>query len=756
MASKQAWFAFVTGRGLQATAVAGMGAVVVGAALILAFPLHGGRGNPSTPTLVGVSATEAASTEGSGPAASPSPPADLEVARQALREGRFEDAVAAYTAMAASVKDPEVRVECLLGAAVARFEAGDRAGSIAALRDANAIAPSGSLAGRQAAYLLGVRLNEDGLFGEAVAVLRPHFGLDDALAPYVAAAYARAAAGSGDTSAAASAWEAALVLGADDDVLRAEVYEQRADAATAAGDSATAERWLLALANLRGDAPTRYRVALLAQSLGDEATFAAQLRSIVAGAANSDEAVLAIGDLRKAGYSVDAGQEGLVYYRHGAYAEARRVLGEAVREPAIRPADLAFRYYYLAAANEDSGNTATAVEQYDIAASQDPESPYTHRAKYWAARVTETRGDARSAAARYLALAVDGPSGEFSAEARFRAGYCLLRAGDAAGAAAAWDSPGVVQDSRVLYWLGRARQELGDAAGAAVAFQAAFSIGPMDFYGIEAGRELGQEGPLEVGYRPLPAVGPPDWGAIAAWLGIAPGSTAGAASPTAAGDLIAVGLRAQARAVFLAEAEGVSQATLLNLTREAYEDGLPDVVVILAESLRPHAGVSAGTAPRSFESLLYPADYVLLLDSEAEQSGIDPLFLAALIRQESLWDPSAESRAGALGLTQVIPPTGEGIARALGMPFEVPDLLRPAVSIRFGAYYLGGELRRFGTPFAALAAYNSGPGSIARWTAGAGSGRAADFVEAIDIDETKHYVEQVLEHYAHYRRAYGG
>ena len=87
------------------------------------------------------------------------------------------------------------------------------------------------------------------------------------------------------------------------------------------------------------------------------------------------------------------------------------------------------------------------------------------------------------------------------------------------------------------------------------------------------------------------------------------------------------------------------------------------------------------------------------------------------------------------------------------MAFEVGDLVRPAVSVRFGAYYLGTQLRRFGDPLAALAAYNAGPGNARRWQEG-GSGSGADFVEGVDIGETQHYVVAVMEHYAHYRRAY--
>ena len=98
---------------------------------------------------------------------------------------------------------------------------------------------------------------------------------------------------------------------------------------------------------------------------------------------------------------------------------------------------------------------------------------------------------------------------------------------------------------------------------------------------------------------------------------------------------------------------------------------------------------SIRTAPPAVQRLSYPLAYADLLSVEAGARSLDPLLLAALIRQESLFEPAAESYAGARGLGQVMPATGEGIARSLNMAdFVLDDLYRPWVSVRFGAYYL--------------------------------------------------------------------
>ena len=135
---------------------------------------------------------------------------------------------------------------------------------------------------------------------------------------------------------------------------------------------------------------------------------------------------------------------------------------------------------------------------------------------------------------------------------------------------------------------------------------------------------------------------------------------------------------------------------------------------------------------------------------------MSPLLMLALIRQESYFDASAVSFAGALGLMQVIPATGRDIAVGLGVKdFKDSDLLKPEVSTRFGAHYLAGQLEGFGGNIgAALAAYNGGPGNAARWTETAGSDVDL-LVETIDFEETRLYLELVLANYAYYRYAYG-
>lgn len=730
------------------------------AALALAACSASPRSDPTPPpSLEPSSSPAAAATATPTPGATPDArPPELAAADRALAEGRFEDAAREFEGVAASASDPELRARALLGEGIARNEAGDHHSAIDALQRSRKAAPEGSVVQRRAAYLLGLRLGEAGEHASAATVLQPFAAAtnSDALQPYLVAEHARAARRAGDTAAAVAGWAALLAMQSPPASLVEMAYQERAEMAKAAGDPARALEWLTKLAAVTANPAVRYEIAGIARELGDSVTFAAQLRAIVTSTPGAKEAVLAIADLREAGYEVDRGQAGLVFYRRGAYAEARAELLKAIEEPGLTPLETAFRRYYLGASYEDAGQPERAVPHYDAAAAAAPASVYAHKAKYWAARSVEAAGDHAGAAARYSALLAEGPAGEFDAEAAFRAGYELYRSGDHAGAIGAWDPTGEAGGARTLYWKGRALVARGEEIAARAVFERAANLEPWTFYGTEAARELGRAGPVDVTYRSPVQVRDPDWDALRRWLrvqGIAETAPVGTAEDAI--ELMSMGLRSQATATLLASADGAGPWALLELARQAHLLGLGDACARLATRLRAATRADEDDGPPDLLRLAYPISYVELLNEQASSGGLDPLFVAAMIRQESFWDPNAGSRAGALGLTQVIPPTGEGIASALGRTeFKAEDLFRPATSIEFGVYYLAGQVRRFGDPYAALAAYNAGPGNAIRWTGAAAGARPADFVEAIDIPETHDYVERVMDHYAHYTWAY--
>ena len=125
------------------------------------------------------------------------------------------------------------------------------------------------------------------------------------------------------------------------------------------------------------------------------------------------------------------------------------------------------------------------------------------------------------------------------------------------------------------------------------------------------------------------------------------------------------------------------------------------------------------------------------------------------MRQESLIEHSAESIAGARGLMQVMPATGEYIAERSDFGAIHPDQLwLPFISVKFGAWYINQQLQLFdGNQFAALAAYNAGPGNVLEWVKV--SGDLDVFVESIPYRESRTYIRTIYVNLAAYRSLYG-
>lgn len=129
-----------------------------------------------------------------------------------------------------------------------------------------------------------------------------------------------------------------------------------------------------------------------------------------------------------------------------------------------------------------------------------------------------------------------------------------------------------------------------------------------------------------------------------------------------------------------------------------------------------------------------------------------------IIRQESLFDVGAVSRAGALGLMQLLPGTAKQQARILGVKFSQPDLtVDGSYNVQLGRGYLQGLIDRYdGFYPMAIAAYNAGPGRVDRWIREFGDPRHAevdviDWIEMIPFSETRNYVQRVLEGLTMYR-----
>jgi soluble lytic murein transglycosylase len=176
-----------------------------------------------------------------------------------------------------------------------------------------------------------------------------------------------------------------------------------------------------------------------------------------------------------------------------------------------------------------------------------------------------------------------------------------------------------------------------------------------------------------------------------------------------------------------------------------------------------HSGISffalpTDRVPREYWKLMFPQPYWDQIVANSQKNGLDPYFVASLIRQESEFNAGAVSPAHAYGLMQLIASTGKGAARKEGLKgFQTAQLLNPAINIELGTLNLKQVLDRFGgQPEYALAAYNAGDVPVRQWLASGDYKDVAEFVESIPYTETREYVQAILRNREMYKALYGG
>jgi soluble lytic murein transglycosylase len=320
------------------------------------------------------------------------------------------------------------------------------------------------------------------------------------------------------------------------------------------------------------------------------------------------------------------------------------------------------------------------------------------------------------------------------------------------------------------YWQAKSLLEMGQADQARQVLSEVDSDS-LDYYSLRARNYLAGDQPHTV---PLSFPTKPElareqreaerW--LARWLELDSADNLAAIGPQLSNDpafnrgraLLEIGLREEA----LVEFETVKDTwwddplAMYQLSVYFREQGLGRLSIRTAARLTVLSPADEpAQAPIFIQHLLYPVYFEEIILAEAEKYDLDPALILAIMRQESLFERSAESIAGARGLMQVMPATGEYIVERAGFDSYDPDQLwLPYLSIRYGAWYINQQLGIFdGNQFAALAAYNAGPGNVLEWI------KVSDdldvFVEAIPFWESRTYIRNIYINLAAYRRIYG-
>ena len=441
------------------------------------------------------------------------------------------------------------------------------------------------------------------------------------------------------------------------------------------------------------------------------------------------------------------------YLKLGQFARARRTF-EKVHERYERPAAL----YRLAGIQVRLDRDLEAIDTYSRFTSLYPRHELAHRALWQAAKAAERYDDFDGAERIYRQLVEEYPNTDYSDEASWSVAfmrYCLRHYDEALQlfreVAARAEEPHIVDQS--LFWAGKTARQLGQSDEADRLFAEAAGGFPRSYYSTRA---------VRLGYGANQTLRQ-----IQTALGV--GTTGG--SPPAGWDatttvrgrdhlaranlLVRLGLRNRAE-IEMRDAEGLNEGDVdaLRAIRDCYESlGILDRALVLTSR------IFAAEENEDEISRLYPSYYWEQIVTAAREAQVDPYLVLSVMRQESFFNDEAVSRAGAVGLMQIMPQTGKRLARLMGVrPFDRRLLFDPDVSIRMGSRFLGDQMRSFAVGPTrkigfelGLAAYNAGPHKARQWIERFPYQDPDAFVERIPYRETRLYVKKVLRNYTIYK-----
>ncbi|MCW5580240.1 MAG: lytic transglycosylase domain-containing protein [Luteimonas sp.] len=275
-------------------------------------------------------------------------------------------------------------------------------------------------------------------------------------------------------------------------------------------------------------------------------------------------------------------------------------------------------------------------------------------------------------------------------------------------------------DSRWQWFEARTRELTGDRAGAQPLY--AQAAGKPDFHGFLAADKLGQP------YALCPWM--PDW-TEAQKAGIA-------ADPAIV----------RAMALYRADRSGWAQREWDDALSR-FDDAQRRIAVEVAQDNgwfdRGVFGLGKAPGETRLYTLRFPIHHADVIQREAKRNGLDPAWVAAEIRAESVYNPRARSHANARGLMQVLPDTGAAVARRRGLAWGgAESLYDPETNIILGTAYLREKEDMYGKPYVAIAAYNAGPTPTSRWLSQRPAMDPDIWIETISYRETREYVARIL------------
>lgn len=438
-----------------------------------------------------------------------------------------------------------------------------------------------------------------------------------------------------------------------------------------------------------------------------------------------------------AGTSSDRFAWGEVLFRMGKYNDAiaqyRRVTA---------PSSLAAAAgYRIGRSMVRAGQTDDGVAQLKKVVKRWPKDSSAAISLYLMADLATDDRDDRAARSMFLQLARQHGSDRLAPSASFRA--AIIAYADSMYEVAAkeldlFDTKhrGHQDALAALYWAGRAHAGMRDTSGAVVRWQEVIARDSASYYADAAARRLGIT-PWQPAAAPDTFTAAPDLDSIARRAALL--------------DHVMMDDEAAVERATLAGVAGNSSERLLAGADLMRRNALPSQAIQLARK----AQVAGATRDARLYRLLYPLGFPAALRGEASRAGVDAPLVAALTRQESLFNPEATSAAGARGLMQVMPDVGKKVARGLGYPeWDAVLLYQADANLEIGSTHLRALLDSQGNVVEVLAAYNAGSHRVVRWKTRGGAEDPELLTERIPYVETRDYVRIVQRNRNLYQALY--
>lgn len=473
---------------------------------------------------------------------------------------------------------------------------------------------------------------------------------------------------------------------------------------------------------------------------------------------------------------------GVALFNLGRRSEAAVILEKMVK---AYPADTRTpeALYWIGKSYSRLGEWERGVKTFQALLDTFPESEWADDALFLSGNIYRETNDTRKALSFYARLVQEYPESALADSAIWWRAWAYYTAGDYRKAeqilqelVSGYPRSFLVNQAR--YWQGRASEKRNDPSQAATYYERALKKGPYTYYGYRAAERKARLGSSVAVVKvddiaditmvcvepPCPDDpphtfdtddGPPLWTEETRRILLAEHSFGKTL------ELMHLDMKKEAVAELRYPRDGLpgKRGALIGLSKAFFElgDYYRSLILTLRNYERYLEAPGKGTA-EDLWLLAYPRGFWESITTYSRKYGQDPYFITAIIREESQFHTEALSSAGACGLMQIMPATGEWAAQLIKLQgYDRSKLFESDTGINIGTWYISHLMQRFkNDPLLVAAAYNAGPDAVQGWITKNGYHDDRElFVEMIPFSETRRYVKKVMRSYAEYKRIYG-